>query len=489
MSEAASEILRAGGNAFDAAVAAGFASAIAEPTLTSLGGGGFLLARPVEGRAVLFDFFVDTPGHGLDTLDLEPHLVPVVVHFTGSDQEFHAGWGSVAVPGNVRGFLHVHARLGRLPLGEVLAPAIALARDGVVINARQAHFLELLRPIKTLCPEGRRLYQRGGRYLAEGDRFTNPELASFLETLERDGDRELYEGALAQAVARAMRRGQGLLTESDLAAYRVVEREPLRVDYRGFALLTNPPPSFGGSLVGLTLALLEREMRAAPRFGSPEHVARLVAVMQEVHRRREDGCLDASTLSGDDWEESAERVRRASGGTTHLSICDGEGNVASMTTSNGEGSGHYVPGTGIMLNNMMGEDDLHPEGFRASSPGRRVASMMAPSVLLRDGNVRLVLGSGGSKRIRTALVQMASNVVDFGMDVREAVGAPRLHWDGDAVQVEAGYAPDAVAALRARWPVNEWGVRDVYFGGVHAVTLEGECAGDPRRGGHAAVLL
>ena len=171
-----------------------------------------------------------------------------------------------------------------------------------------------------------------------------------------------------------------------------------------------------------------------------------------------------------------------------MSVCDAEGNVASLTTSNGEGSGYMVPGTGIMLNNMMGEDDLHPDGFHASPPGERVSSMMSPSLLLRGGQVRLVLGSGGSKRIRTVLFQVLSHVIDFDLGVREVVDAPRLHWDGETVHVEPGFSPDFLEALDARWPVNRWSRPDVYFGGVNAASPDGWAAGDPRRGGAGTVI-
>ncbi|HHW78645.1 MAG TPA: gamma-glutamyltransferase [Xanthomonadaceae bacterium] len=485
---AACEILRAGGNAFDAAVAAGFAAVVAEPALTSLGGGGFLLARTAQGRAVLFDFFVDTPGRGLRASELEPHFLPVTVRFPGSEQIFNVGMGSAAVPGALKGYLHVQRRLGRLPLREVLAPAIRLARDGVTINAKQAYFLELLTPIMTLTAAGRALFEPDGRYLSEGDVYRNPELAAFLETLPRDGEREFYEGGLAGRIARGMREGNGLLTAADLAAYRVVEREPLPLDYRGCRLLTNPPPSFGGSLIALSLRLLEAREVAELGFGSPAHLALLIAVMREVDRRRAEGYLSPADIGKPGLADSLERVRTASGGTTHVSVCDAEGNAASMTTSNGEGSGCFAPGTGIMLNNMMGEDDLHPEGFHVSPPGMRVASMMAPSLLLVGDRVRLALGSGGSKRIRSALVQVISNIVDFGLDPRAAVEAPRLHWDGERAQVEPGFTNAALAALAERWPLNRWAVRDVYFGGVHVAAPDGEGAGDPRRGGHAAAV-
>ncbi len=484
----ARDILQAGGNAFDAAVAAGFAAAVAEPALTSLGGGGFLLARTGQGRAILFDFFVDTPGRGLRASELEPHFLPVTVRFPGSEQAFNVGMGSVAVPGALKGYLHVHRRLGRLPLREVLAPAIRLAREGVAVNAKQGYFLDLLTPIMTLTAAGRALFEPAGRYPREGDVLRNPELAAFLETLPRDGERAFYEGELAERIARAMREGAGLLTAADLAAYRVIEREPLPVDYRGYRLLTNPPPAFGGSLIAMTLRLLEAREVADLGFGSPAHLALLIAAMREVDRRRAEGYLSPTDMGKPGMLDSLERVRAASGGTTHISVCDAEGNAASMTTSNGEGSGCFAADTGIMLNNMMGEDDLHPEGFHVSPPGMRVASMMAPSLLLAGDRVRLVLGSGGSKRIRSALVQVIGNVVDFGFDPRAAVEAPRLHWDGERVQAEPGFDRETLAKLAERWPLNRWAVRDVYFGGVHAVAPDGEGAGDPRRGGCAMVV-
>ena len=486
--EAACMLLRAGGNAFDAVIAAGFAAVMAEPALASLGGGGFLLARTGQGRAALFDFFVNTPGHGGQPGRLEPHFLPVTVQFPASAQVFNVGLGSVAVPGVLHGYLHIHRRLGRLPLSEVLAPAIRLARDGVAINAKQAYVLDLLTPILTLTAAGRTLFQPEGHFLREGDTYRNPELAAFLDTLPQGGEQAFYEGDLARCIAQEMQEGGGLLTAADLSAYRVIEREPLPVDYRGCRLLTNPPPSFGGSLLALSLRLLEARSVAALGFGSPAHLALLAAVMQETDRRRAEGYLSPTDLGQPGLAESGERVRMASGGTTHISVCDAEGNAASMTISNGEGSGYFAPGTGIMLNNMMGEDDLHPEGFHVSPPGMRVASMMAPSLLLNGDRVWLALGSGGSKRIRTALLQVISNTVDFAMNPQAAVEAPRLHWDGERLQMEPGFDPAALAVLAERWPLNLWPVQDVYFGGVHVAAPNDEGAGDPRRGGAAATI-
>jgi gamma-glutamyltranspeptidase/glutathione hydrolase len=488
VSEAASAILCSGGNAFDAALAAGFAAAVAEPMFTSLGGGGFLLARTAQGPETLFDFFVDTPGRGLPDEQLEPHFLPTTIHFPASDQIFNIGMGSVAVPGALAGFLHVHERLGRLALDRVVVPAARMAREGVVLNEAQAYALALLTPINTLTPDARALFAPEGRTPRTGDRHANSDLADFLEALPDAGARSLYGGPLAQRISEDMREGGGLLTAEDLAGYRVAERAPLDLAYRGRRVLTNPPPALGGSLIGFTLQLLAEAATRPPDWGSPAHLRSLAAAMLEVESMRERGLAAQAAQSPDAIAACGGRVRRAAGGTTHISVADADGNAASMTLSNGEGSGYVAPGTGIMLNNMLGEDDLHPEGFHASPAGLRVASMMSPSIALDGERVELIVGSGGSKRIRTALVQVITAVIDHGMHVREAVEAPRLHWDGACIQAEPGFTADALASLERTWRVNRWTERNLYFGGVQAVDPSGEAAGDPRRGGHALVV-
>ncbi len=487
VTQVAADMLRAGGNAFDAAVAAGFVAAVAEPTLTSLGGGGFLLARTASGQKTLFDFFVDTPGRGLDPDELEPHFLPVNVRFLGAEQVFHVGRASVAVPGCLRGYLHVHRRLGRLPLAEVLAPAITWARQGVTLNPFIAYTLDLLRPILALTEQARSLFKPGGLDLGKGDVFVNHELAAFMETLSQEGDRAFYEGETAERIAEDMRQAGGMVTAEDLARYRVIERRPLRLRYRDAELFTNPPPSFGGALIALSLELLEAGEGSGLEFGSPRHLLRLAAVMEEVDRLRDGEYLE---IEGEPerlsmFAAGVARLRKATRGTTHVSVCDGEGNAASMTTSNGEGSGYVVPGTGIILNNMMGEDDLHPRGFHSSPPGLRISSMMSPSVLVREDGTVMALGSGGSKRIRTAILQVLCNVIDFKMPLPEAVAAPRMHHNEGRFELEPGFDSTSLETIEGRWPVNVWAEKNMYFGGVHAVTSAGEVAGDHRRGGSA----
>ncbi|HEY5699039.1 MAG TPA: gamma-glutamyltransferase [Acidimicrobiales bacterium] len=463
--EAALRVLDAGGNAFDAIVAAGFASATSEPLMTGLGGGGFCLTRTAAGEATLFDFFVDTPGRGLDPMP-EPHFFPVAVRYPGVDQVFNTGMGSAAVPGTVNGYLAIHERLGRLPLAEVVAPAIELAREGVVLDEFHGSVSDLLWPILVLTEDGRRLFGVDGEPQPPGHRFTNPDTGRFLAELQADPRHGLWSEGRGDQVVREMAAGEGLITAEDLAAYAVAEREPLAVRYRDRTVLTNPPPAFGGELIGRGLGFLAEDLPTPGAWGDPGHLTALGRALQD---------LEASRVPPDG--------PRFSRGTTHASVADAEGNVASLSTSNGEASGYVVPGTGVMLNNMLGEDDLHPDGFHASPPGVRVSSMMAPTVVLGPDGVELVLGSGGSARIRTAILQTVSGVVDFGLDPADAVSRPRIHWDGAAFQVEPGFAAESVAALAVLGPINPWSDLNLYFGGVHAVAPDGHGSGDPRRAG------
>jgi gamma-glutamyltranspeptidase/glutathione hydrolase len=423
----------------------------------------------------VFDFFVDSPGRGLQASLPTTQFLPVTVHFGHADQDFNIGLASVAVPGCLAGYVHVQGRLGRLPLARVVAPAECLAREGVVLNARQAYLVEILQPILASTAAGRRLYQSGGRPLLAGERLVNTDLADFLQRLGSDPDAAasgFSAPGLIDRIAGDMADGGGLLTAADLADYRVHEREPVRIAYRGYELVANPPPALGGVLLGQSLGLLEAD-GPLPIWGSAEHLTRLAETMIEMETVR------ARRGAGDPLHFSR--------GTTHVSVSDVDGNIASMSTSNGESSGYIAPGTGVMLNNMMGEDDLHPDGFEAFRPGDRVVSMMCPSVLLRDGEVVLALGSGGSKRIRSALSQVISNVVDYGMDVAAAIEAPRLHWDGEQLQAEPGFPVASLRALGERWRVNRWEAHNLYFGGVHAVAPGRAGAGDPRRGGAVVV--
>ena len=462
--EAAAGCLRAGGNAYDAAVAAGFAAAVAEPCLSSLGGGGFLLARTADAQEVVFDFFVDTPGRGRPATAPPPVLQPATLRFGGAEQVFHVGHGSIAVPGCLAGYLHVHRRLGHLPLAEVIEPARRLAAEGVVLGAGQAAVVRLLEPIFRRTPESRAMFVPEGRAFADDEVVANPPLADFLEAVAAGRITGFGDPAVAGPIAADMAANDGCITAEDLRAYEVIERTPLQVDHGSARSLTNPPPSYGGVLIARALASLTDEGPRGP-FGSGARLVQLVETLDEVTRHH--------TGAGP----------RSARGTTHVSVADVDGNLASMTTSNGAGSAVTLGETGVLANNIMGETDLHPGGFHLDAPGQRVGSMMAPTILLRATSAPIVLGSGGSERIRSALTQTVVNLLDHGMSLEEAVLAPRLHWDGSTVQLEPGFGERAVAELAAVRDVNAWEVTDLYFGGVNAVAGDGARVGDPRRGG------
>lgn len=468
---AAEWVLRHGGNAVDAAVGAGFAAAVAEPGLTSLGGGGFLLLRNPDDTEHLLDFFVDAPGLGLPVDRLQPRLIPVTVRFSGADQIFHAGAGSVAVPGVLSGYLAATSRFGRLPLSDIVEPARRLATFGARLSASQAEVLALLHDILTLTPEARQVFTPAGRLPITGELVRNHQYAQFLSELATSPGSGWAVGSHAAALIESMTSYEGLLTATDIASYHVHERTPLKVGYRGSTLTTNSAPSFGGAILASALEALAELPLAGP----------VPSVVRSVE------ALVAAT----DANRTMERPS-SSRGTTHISVVDADGAMASLTTSNGSCSGVMVPGTGVQLNNMMGESDLHPNGFHATEPGIRVGSMMAPSLLdVSDGRV-VCLGSGGSERIRSALLQTILRMVDDRRDVHDAVSEPRIHFDGKTVQAEPPLRSHLAAALSTLGPVNQWSAKNLYFGGVNAVVRfpDGSVAavGDSRRDGNARVV-
>ena len=475
---AGADVLRAGGNAVDAAVAAVLASLAAEPLLTGLGAGGYMLVVLPGSEPRLLDFFVEAPGRGADP-DAREELVPISVSFGDAIQVFNVGPASVGTYGIPAGLADAAARFGSLPLTELAAPAVALARGGIEVNAVQAYVIEILGEIATSTPECAALFAPEGRLLREGDTFRNPDLAAALELLGRDGAAPFYTGEVAAAVIDWLDDRGAMLTTADLAAYRVVDREPVRVAYRGRDVVTNPPPSAGGTLIAYALALLERSRE-------PLTAARLVDVMAAAQNERTPEFLDGLDDPGFLDRFLASRL----GSTTHVSVLDAAGGACSVTCSNGEGSGIVVPGTGLHLNNMLGEQDLNPLGFHRHPPGRRMPSMMSPTMVLGEAGPELVLGSGGSNRIRSAIIHAIVNVLDHGMDVAAAVRAPRLHFEDGVVYAEPGVDVDELGRCEAA--LARFRELNLFFGGVHAVARDpatGELSGggDPRRGGSVAV--
>ena len=502
--EAGARVLAEGGNAVDACVAAAFASWVAESPLTGPGGGGFMLVHRARDRSTrVIDFFVAAPGLGLEPGETTA-MEAVDVDFSGdSSQVFKIGAASCAVPGAAAGLEAAHRAHGSLPWRELIAPAIELARDGLELTRPQAYLHAILDLILRHTQEGRAIYGEEARLVA-GDRIAIPDLAVTLELLAERGAVELSTGELAHALVRHVRAGGGAITERDLAEFRVVRRRPVHAVYRGHDFCSNPPPSAGGILISYGLRLLDRLDRDAEP-GSAEAIALLAEVMGEQGRSRAHGFERALLRGGLDAHLRREEARAAArikarlgptvaeratpGGTTHISVIDGRRNAAALTISTGAGSGVVVPGTGIQLNNMLGEFDLP----RPPRPGSRLSSMMSPSLVSHEHGPRLVVGSAGSLRLRSAVLQVVVNVVGHELPVAEAVDRPRMHLEGTHLHCEGGTDPEEIDRLLGMdYDVVRWRRRNLYFGGVSAVEVlpDGSlaAAGDPRRGGAGIVV-
>jgi len=504
---AAAIILEEGGNAFDAALAGMLAACITEPVLASLGGGGFLLAHAPDNdgaKSRLYDFFVQTPKTRLEAATAD--FFPIVADFGDAQQEFHIGRGSIATPGMVKGLFKVHADLGRMPMKRIIEPAAALARDGVTLNRLQAYIFSVVDTIYMSNETCRGVYgseKSPGIPLIEGEVFRIPDFADAIDALAREGDDLFYRGDIAGRMVEDCRTSGGTLTRADLESYAVKIRPPLEMEYGGVRILTNPPPSTGGILIAFALELLRGENLREAGFGSAEHLTKLAESMRQTNKARLDSALhDRSDDAAEHflnpdfvriYREGVQGRPQALRGTTHISVIDAAGNAAAVTMSNGEGSGYLIPGTAIMLNNMLGEEDINPTGFHQWQADQRMCSMMAPTLLAGADGERVVLGSGGSNRIRTAILQVILNLVEFALPVEEAVSNPRIHFEGGLLSIEPGYEREPLAALTTRFPeYKEWSDRNLFFGGVQVVRApaleragsgELEGTGDPRRGG------
>jgi len=501
--QAAEAVLREGGNAFDAVVAAHFAACIAEPVLCSLAGGGFLLAHARRAKPLVYDFFAQTPQQRRATMDLD--FYPILADFGTAQQEFHIGLGAVATPGNVRGLFAIHRDLCTMPMARLVEPAIQLARDGIQLNDFQAYIFSIIAPIYLATPESRRIFaavDNPMKIIGANQVLQQHEQADFLDTLAREGEALFYRGEIAATVSQLCHKGGGHLTRSDFESYQVEKREPLSLPYRDTQVFINPPPSSGGLLIAFALDLLAQLNMADYPFGSSAYLQLLSATMAMTNTARAATHLDetvhpdaAQLLNPDFLRLYREQIRgraRSFRGTTHISIIDAEGNIASMTVSNGEGCGHIIPQTGVMLNNMLGEEDINPCGFHRWPMNQRMTSMMAPAIVLFKDGRQAAIGSGGSNRIRSAILQVLLNLIDYHMPVEEAVNAPRLHLEGDLLSIENGFKPDELIDIMLEYPQHTvWPTQNLFFGGAHTVMSDANnfyAIGDSRRGGAAATI-
>jgi gamma-glutamyltranspeptidase / glutathione hydrolase len=446
--DAGLEVLREGGSAADAAVAASLASCAAEVVMTGLAGGGHAIwVDGANGRATLLDFFVAVPGLG--RTPREPTLVELEVPFGTELIHYAVGIASCAVPGVPAGLDAIWRRHGRLPWPRLVAPAIRIAGDGVEMPSAHAACLHMLAPVMTMR-EGATIFAPDGHLLETGETLRQPRLARAFELLAEEGGRSFYEGSLARSLLALMAERDGLVTPEDLAAYEPRWLEPEEGSYAGARVSTR------GGLARLLPALA----RVPPLrgLGADERAVALARALVEPD---------------------------AGGHTTSLAVVDPDGNGCAVTTSLGLGSGDFLPGLDVHLNSMLGEADLLVGPLE---PGARMESMMAPVAAVDANGLALVGGSAGGSRLRSALTQVLAGILDEGLSSQEAVDRPRLHPAGSVVHVEPGFDDDALAALAAAgFSLRRWAARHHYFGGVSVVARHGPAA-DPRRSGAARRL-
>lgn len=515
-------VLKTGGNAVDAAVAVGFALAVTHPFAGNLGGGGFMLVRFADGRSTFVDFREKAPAKASRDMYLDAQGNPT--------RDSLDGWRSSAVPGSVRGFELAQSKYGRRKWAEVIAPAVELAAHGFPLSYKSAESLKAARNLAA-DPESKRIFQTNtlnhGAFYEAGDRLIQPQLAATLRRIASAGSRDFYEGETARILAAEMAKHGGLITLADLKNYQAVERTPLTGSYRGYTIVTAPLPSSGGIGLLQMLGMLDGSGYEKGGAGSAASIHYTAEVMRRffadraqflgdsdfvkvpvqglldpAYIRQRRASIDPNHATPSDQLNPGEPAGREGTETTHYSIVDAEGNAVAVTytLNNGYGNGVTVPGLGFLLNDEMDDFTSKPNSpnlfgliqgaANAIAPGKRPLSAMTPAIVLRDDKPFLVLGAPGGPRITTAVLQVLLNVIDFGMNIQDAVDAPRFHhqWKPDRLYLEEGISPDTVALLKARGHAVEYSP-GVVLARVEAILIDAgwlQGAADPRWVGKAA---
>ena len=468
--QAAADALRDGGTAIDAAIAAMAMSCLSEPVLSSPGGGGFAMIRTGPTEPVsLIDFFPQTPlrrgqvgGGGVREVHAD---------FGTSTQAFHIGPATSATPGFMAGIRTLHERGARMSLVDLFSAAVRAARAGATMTPFQHYLARVVRPIVTATPASRQLFAPAGDLLAPGEQFLNPGLADALEDL---AERSLEDSRVGQVLVDSQH-GSGHLTTDDLRSYEVVERVPLSIEVGESTVHLNPLPAASGVLVAHSLRQLGRGIT------DPASIA---TALRSTNRARRASGGDLAML---------DTVPQRSQGTTHISVLDADGAACAVTISNGTGNGEVVGDFGFMMNNILGEEDVNAEGPEYWPLNARLSSMMCPTIVEGPDGRLVALGSGGSSRIRSAVLQVVVGIAAAHEDVRHAVDAPRVHVEGEHLDFEDLLSPAERTELVERFDDHRvWPDRNLYFGGVHAAvrTADGSFsgAGDARRDGVSIVV-
>lgn len=484
--QAAIEILQGGGNAFDAAIAAFIASWVAEPCMSSAGGGAFANVFTKEGKSWLFDFFCQTPKQ--KQIPTAVDFFPIGVEFSGTTEIFHVGKGATGVPGAIAGVFELHQKLATMPMKELVQPAIEMAKSGVVINDFQFEDFDLLKSILELHPVGKSIFFKEDKLKPIGEKLYMPQKADFLEYMAKEGRDAFYQGEVAQKIVSDYENGGGYLSLADFRDYEVIIRKPLAFSYRKNTILTNPLPSTGGSIIALLLKYLEAQK--LPNIDSEEYILQWASAFESIEKIGKRPTDLAKALLQLDKSKAPISSTQKRGATTHFNILDRWGNAISLTSSNGEGSGYFVENTDIQLNNMLGEAALLPNGFHSWEQDVRLSSMMSPTMVLNENKeIEIILGSGGAGRIPGAIAQTLRLLQDYDLPVQEAINFPRLHLEGNTFHIEKGFSniPNTGDLKPA---INQWTETSLFFGGVHTILKKDEtleAGGDERRDGVKAV--
>ncbi len=492
--EAGERIVAMGGNAFDAAVATGFHLMISNPLMCSLSGGGFATIKTRGEMPVVLDFFNAMPGKGLPKSRLGGNARTISLPY-GPGIDVISGHSSIGVPGTAKGLDYLSRHYGALPLKEVLQPTIEDARKGLPLNKTAAKWIRIsAEKLHWYTDYSKSLLSTpGGNVPKAGDVLKNPDLADTLEYMGDQGIDTLYLGEIAQRMVETVQADGGIVTASDLAEYDIILRQPLQAEMDRFLVYSNPPPSVGGcSIIHILRAMAHLDITTL----TPELYSKIGIILHGALSDRfsafEGKKADLEKLYGitlDDYILEKYRHILPSPNTTQLSTVDNLGNICSLTMSMGYGSGVAIPGTGIFMDNSLGELELNPLGFHALEPGERLVSNMSPTIA-QSADELLAMGSPGASRISTALAQVLFNIIHLKMPLEQALATPRIHWEDEKILFEKGIQVER-SLFPETWEVVEFSEMDMYFGGVQAVALHKgkvEAFSDPRRSGCAKVI-
>ncbi len=482
--KAAKQILNSGGNAIDAAIAAYWMCMVAEPFMASAGAGGFAMIREPDGNMVSMDFFCQTPKSKMKPEHSD--LFPITVDFGTTTEKFYVGMASVAVPGAIAALWEMHRKWATIPMRELIQPAIEATKEGIPLEEFQAYECQLLKCIYELDPRGKEIFLKtDGQRKQFGERISMDHFPDFAETMAIEGADLFYKGEIASTVVQLCKEKGGNLSMNDLESYQLGITKPFSFSWNEKMVHSNPFPSVGAMIQAAILKGLENKKDIRP--SSKGHFDLISSISRKVFDIKDDLSLLTRYLSELGVKSSFQNHGSHKwGGTSHFNIVDKNGLAISLSTSIGEGSGTFIPGTDMQLNNMLGELALLPNGIHSWDIDVRLQSMMCPTMVTDDqNNLLMQIGSGGAGRIPFAMAQTIYNHFELGMNLEDSVSFPRVIYDGNLYQIEQGYQD-----ISSEIEHKIWDTSSLYFGGTHAVVQQDrryQAVGDPRRYGKASV--